>query len=401
MSDAHYETPVNLQPVSDPHSSGLEHGAAHGGTAEPHQYKYHRLLRGMPNYRWWKPLLFGLLTAVFGFTFTQFVALFGIIPVLLTEGFDGLLAIEDRLLRLDTQDPLALAIALLSIVVWIPAILLAGLSMGIKPLGRLWSVSFKIRWGLLFRTLSPAILALVVMQTLGILYSFLVNPVEVLPGADSDFDTSAALISLVLVLVLVPLQATAEEFMFRGALMQVLGAWIKNPIIPIAVPSLLFAFAHLYDPWALMQVGAMGVVAGWLTWRTGGLEAAISIHVVNNLVSFLFMLTGAAGDTGQPAETGADWVTVLLQLVALGLYAWLVLRIFKKHEYSDVSREAGLASQSQLPGGPAGPGAYMPTTAQAPSGQVPFGQTPYGEALQWAPEQEATEQAAPDQDERE
>lgn len=338
MSEAANAIPVASHYDTYPHS-GEPVAVAGQNTREPQHLPYHRLLRGMPKYRWWKPAVFVVLTAVFGFTLTQIVGLIGMIPVLLTEGFEGILAIEERLLQLDTQDPLALAIALVSLAVWIPAIIFAAWAMGVKPLGRLWSVSFKIRWGFLLRTLGPALLSLLVMQTFGILYGLVVAPVEAAPEMGSNFDTNAALISLVLVLVLVPLQATAEEFMFRGALMQVLGAWIKNPVIPIVVPSLLFALAHLYDPWALVQVGAMGIVAGWLTWRTGGLEAAISIHVVNNLVSFLFMLSGTTGETGQPRETGADLVSVLIQAVTLALYAWLVLMIFKKHELSSVSHE--------------------------------------------------------------
>lgn len=295
------------------------------------QLQYHRLIRGIRNYRWWKPLVFGLLAIVFGFTLTNVVAGVAMIPLALQGDPQLIVDFESRLTGLDTQDPYALGLALGSLVVWIPAIILAALAMGFAPSGRLWSVAFKVRWKLLFRTLIPAVLSLIFAQVLGMIYAGIVGFDDTAElTLPAEFSIEKALISLGLILVLVPFQAAAEELMFRGALMQILGAWLKSPVIPIVLPSVLFALMHLYDPWALMQVGFLGLVAGWLTWRTGGLEAAISLHIVNNLVVFLILLTGITGDTAQAQETGADFLAVLIQLSSFVLYAWLVLRITHK-----------------------------------------------------------------------
>lgn len=300
---------------------------------QPEQLQYHRLIRGIKKYRWWKPAVFALLAAVFGFTLTQIVTTIGILPLVLRDGVDGIesvVEIESRLIALDTQDPYALGLALLSLVVWIPAILLAAWAMGFAPVGRLWSVAFRVRWRLLFTTLVPAFISLILVQAVGMIYAAVGGFADEEVAIAEDFSRQSALISLVLVLILVPFQAAAEELMFRGALMQILGAWIKSPVIPIVLPSLLFALAHLYDPWALVQVGILGIVAGWLTWRTGGLEAAISLHVINNLVVFLLLLTGITGETSQSQDTGADVIAVLIQAASFVLYAMLVLRITHK-----------------------------------------------------------------------
>lgn len=292
--------------------------------------QYHRLQRGIKNYRWWKPLIFGLLAIVFGFTLTQALVTIALIPAMISGDINAVFDFQERLIALDTQDPVALAVALLSLVVWIPAILLAGLAMGFKPVGRLWSVNYKIRWALLFRSFWPAILSLIAGNILSIAYLSFVHNEETFVQPETTVDVSRALISLVIILLLVPLQATAEELMFRGAMMQVLGAWLKSPVIPILLPSLLFAFGHLYDPWALLQIGILGIVAGWLTWRTGGLEAAIGLHVTNNMIAFLLMLTGTTGETGQTQETGTDFVLVLIQAASFVFYAYLILRITNK-----------------------------------------------------------------------
>lgn len=294
------------------------------------QLQYHRLIRGIPKYKWWKPIVFALLAIVFGFTLTQIVVGIGMIPMLLAGDPETILSLNDRIIRLDTQDPYALGLALSSLVVWIPAIIFAAWAMGFKPAGRIWSVNFKIRWSLLFKTLGPALLSLVLTQIVGMAYIAATQEVTEVAPAETPFSLNTALISLALILILVPFQAAAEELMFRGALMQILGAWFKSPIIPIVLPAVLFAVSHLYDPWALVQVGLLGLVAGWLTWRTGGLEAAISLHVVNNLVVFMLLLTGVTGDTAQAQETGADPIGVLIQGASFVLYAWLVLRITHK-----------------------------------------------------------------------
>lgn len=294
------------------------------------QLQFHRLLRGIPKYKWWKPAVFGLLVLFFGFTLTQIVVTIAVIPMMLQGDPNALLDFQARITRLDTQDPFALGMSLASLAVWIPAVLFAAWAVGFKPVGRVWSVAFKIRWALLFKSVGPALLALIFAQTVGMLYVALTHTGEVVTVAPPQYDASKALISLVLILLLVPLQSAAEELIFRGAFMQILGAWLKSPIIPIVLPSLLFAMAHIYDPWALVQVGLLGLVAGWLTWRTGGLEAAIALHVINNLVVFLLLLSGVTGETHQVQETGGDLIVTLIQAASFALYGYLVLRITHK-----------------------------------------------------------------------
>ena len=102
------------------------------------------------------------------------------------------------------------------------------------------------------------------------------------------------------VLAIIPLQATAEEYMFRGMLLQAVGAWVSPAAIAIVISSALFGLAHGVHLQALVAITSFGVVAAWLAIRTGGLEAAIAVHVLNNVTHF--MLEAATG-------RGAVWVT--------------------------------------------------------------------------------------------
>ncbi|MCT1804795.1 CPBP family intramembrane glutamic endopeptidase [Corynebacterium sanguinis] len=89
--------------------------------------------------------------------------------------------------------------------------------------------------------------------------------------------------SIALCLLLVPLQSTAEELVFRGSLPQALGAWIRSPWVVYALSLPPFVFGHTYGASGLISVAVFAAFASLLVHRTGGLEAAIVLHTVNNM----------------------------------------------------------------------------------------------------------------------
>ncbi len=108
------------------------------------------------------------------------------------------------------------------------------------------------------------------------------------------------LLWIVPVLVLIFFQATAEELIFRGYLLQQFAVWSRNPLIWGLVPSLIFAVLH-YDPsippldlaMMIFHIFTFGLIAALLVWKTGSLAAAMGVHVVNNW--FAMTLIGAQG----------------------------------------------------------------------------------------------------------
>ena len=64
------------------------------------------------------------------------------------------------------------------------------------------------------------------------------------------------------------------------------------------ITAVLFALAHGVQNFPLFfDRLAFGLIAGWLVIRTGGLEAGIALHVLNNFLAFGIAL--AFGDTRQ------------------------------------------------------------------------------------------------------
>ena len=95
-----------------------------------------------------------------------------------------------------------------------------------SPAGRLWSVALRIRWRWIGRTIAPAFVALLVINAVGIGLGLLLEPgSEELVSEPANFNVNAALWSVLIILLLVPLQSTAEELIFRGAFMQAIGSW--------------------------------------------------------------------------------------------------------------------------------------------------------------------------------
>lgn len=100
---------------------------------------------------------------------------------------------------------------------------------------------------------------------------------------------------LVVIVLTSPLQAAAEEYFFRGYLLQALHTIAaSSPWFGVVGSAAVFALLHgTQDLPLFLNRFAFGVLAGVLAVRTGGLEAGIAAHVVNNVVAFGYAaLTG-------------------------------------------------------------------------------------------------------------
>ncbi len=126
------------------------------------------------------------------------------------------------------------------------------------------------------------------------------------------------LVMLVLVLALTPFQAAAEEYVFRGYILQLVGSWTRFAWIPVVVTVPIFAIGHDYNIWGLIDVGLFGLMAAVLVIRTGGLEAGIAAHTFNNIAILAFESLGMLSDSegGGPLDLIP---TVVMNLLFLAL----------------------------------------------------------------------------------
>jgi len=291
------------------------------------QLPYHRLYRAQPTYRWWRPLVAILMTAVFFLGVSVLVAIPVFVVVFATGAIDFLdPSATDDLTALITPDmarPWTLLFGLGSIILVLPLIPVALKIAGIRPSGVrvsiLHSVLFRLRWRWLAISFIPA--AVVWIATFAVQLGVGAAFGEQLLPFSTDVPTY--LLSVLIVVLLVPIQAATEEYLYRGVLLQSVGAWVRFAPVTVVVSAVLFGFSHAYDVWGILSVIAMGVGFAYVAIRTGGLEAGIALHTVNNVGAFvvtgtgMFGPTGITEDTGGPAAFLAQIVTIVLWVLAI------------------------------------------------------------------------------------
>lgn len=292
---------------------------------------YHRLLRTLPGYRWWKPLVALLLAVVFLIVGSVVVAVIGLVigiatGEILTDSLEHVQSGIENLAVLDAASPLRLFVGLASLAILLPCVQLALLCVGLRPISVRHSVAFRVRWSWMLFSVLPA-LAIIAL-------SFAIS-YGVFPLIDGEWlgapttDVTLYVVCAIFIVLLTPLQAAAEEYVFRGLLAQAIGAWIRYVPFAIVIPTILFASLHLYDIWGLLDVFVFGIAASLVVWRTGGLEAGIAMHSVNNVAIFLLLASGSLGTTvnevtaGSPVSLGISIVTMALWVLWM---SWLARR---------------------------------------------------------------------------
>jgi membrane protease YdiL (CAAX protease family) len=111
-----------------------------------------------------------------------------------------------------------------------------------------------------------------------------------------NFELAPFLKLAVIAILLIPLQTSFEEFMFRGHMMQGLGILVRNRWFPLLVTSLLFGLMHIGNPEVdKLGIGVMvfyigtGLFLGIITLMDEGLELALGFHAANNLFGALLV----------------------------------------------------------------------------------------------------------------
>uniref|UniRef100_A0A7C4KGF5 Alpha/beta fold hydrolase n=1 Tax=Anaerolinea thermolimosa TaxID=229919 RepID=A0A7C4KGF5_9CHLR len=242
----------------------------------------HRLLKGpffeaarTGNHRWWRVIL----TLVFVFASLTVATALLVTPLLMVYPSTDLL----------NRAPLPLALTA-ALAPFGAAWLALGYALPVfhrRPFRSLLLPGGAFRWRLFF-----------VSGGLWALLAAAVDGVQAMLGAGDyrwSFEARHFWPYLGAALVWMPVQTSAEELIFRGYLTQVFGARARRIGWPLLAPALIFALLHLPNPevsalgwWsALPQYFLMGVLLGWVTLNSQGLEMAFGLHLANNLYTGL------------------------------------------------------------------------------------------------------------------
>ena len=78
----------------------------------------------------------------------------------------------------------------------------------------------------------------------------------------------------------------AEELVFRGAVLRALLRWHKNAWVGIAISAVLFAIIHM-NPAQMPHAFLVGLLLGWMYYRTDSIVPGVVFHWVNNSVAYV------------------------------------------------------------------------------------------------------------------
>jgi membrane protease YdiL (CAAX protease family) len=118
------------------------------------------------------------------------------------------------------------------------------------------------------------------------------------PSIVWQFDLIKFLPLFFIAVLLIPIQTTCEELLFRGYIMQGLKLRTKNNLVAILVSGIMFGMVHVGNP-EIEVIGyhiivyyiAVGIFLGLISYYDNGMELAIGYHAANNLFAALMITT--------------------------------------------------------------------------------------------------------------
>lgn len=142
-----------------------------------------------------------------------------------------------------------------------------------------------------FRQVSGKVMLLCIMLVFASRFVFNILAQELgLPDelAETMEQVSNNILGCISIAVLAPI---LEEVLFRGAIQGYLMRKY-NPTVGIVVASLIFGLIHM-NPIQVFYAFFLGLIFGWIYYRTRSLMPVVIGHVLNNSLAAISMITGA------------------------------------------------------------------------------------------------------------
>ncbi len=162
-----------------------------------------------------------------------------------------------------------------------------------------------------------------------------------------NFDLMKFIPLAIIAILLIPLQTSFEEYLFRGHMMQGLGLAVRNRWLPLVVTSTLFGLMHIANPEVeklgyslLIYYIGTGFFLGILTLMDEGLELALGFHAANNLITALlvtadwtaFQTNSIYKDVSEPA---LGWDAIMPVFVVFPILLLIFSKVYKWKNWKD------------------------------------------------------------------
>ena len=152
---------------------------------------------------------------------------------------------------------------------------------------------------------------------------YMLNPEDYVWNYDAGLFWGTVLIGV----LLIPVQTSVEELIFRGYLMQGFAGWFRNSLVPLLFTSIIFGSLHIANPEidklgyeVLLYYIGTGLFLGLISLYDEGIELALGFHAANNLFTAIlvtanwtaFQTNALLIDISEP-ELGFElWVPLLI-----------------------------------------------------------------------------------------
>ena len=207
----------------------------------------------------------------------------------------------------------------IAIIVEIPICILISWLFFRQGFGWLVSVVGRFRWRW-FGTVLGIFAIGYVMETIAeiLLYGpedYGLNDIQIQPY------TAFMIIAIVLT---TPFQCAGEEFQSRSLLPRLITAIVPFRWVGLALSAVITSGLFMYmhsaaDPWLNLNYFCVGMMMWWLAYRTGGIEASIAYHIVNNMFAeWMLPFTDMSGLFDRSEGTGS-WIILVFLAVELVL----------------------------------------------------------------------------------
>ncbi len=206
-----------------------------------------------------------------------------------------------------------------------------------KHLLRVINTVSGLRWKLLLKGLILWALILFILSLPDLIFN---------PGSyQITFNSGSFFILLIICLLAFPIQASFEEILFRGYLMQGFSLVSKKPWVPLLITSLIFGCVHFFngtnlymDLSIVASTFIIGIMLGVIALGDNGIETAMGVHIANNLYVALLYNSADSGLPGLPSAVTAQPSDPFTGLPLLILAAILMITILFWNRKEDIVR---------------------------------------------------------------
>lgn len=269
--------------------------------------------KSFEGYKWYKPIFVGVLSVII------YIILSLLFEVIILKTFNFDIAVSDVASSLSFDNPVGILTSLI-IVLLIPSIFISSKILHERPFSSYLSIR-GWSWEIFFKASALTLLVYILIMIFQIFVLGL------------KFNNHFTIITFFLCLIITPFQCFAEEYLFRGFLMQAFGSWFKIPIIAIIIQTVIFTLLHEYNVTGLICIFITGLVLGLIAWYSQGLEVSSAIHSINNIISFCMVGFGF-----EAASIEISLLDMVFGLACLFISVGLIFLIDKKYDWIGLNK---------------------------------------------------------------